>query len=218
MVSSSCPGFEPGASQSSASSTSFAPRRPLKKYWESRVRAHFIKIFLINFFKSLSCHKTLLKKSLRYAFCIAEKTPKSEPTQNHVHNILLITSKLNKMAQRLDRRSTIGCTVGNRVVISPRNDSSKLCFLVFFWQSIPQLRKNHTMKPLVTCQFFGTCCQSQNFGGTPNLLWLWKGHLWNQISRVLFRFCSAYILGCLEKNFFLRNSRWGNFKLKIYIS
>ncbi len=49
------------------------------------------------------------------------------------------------------------------------------------------------MKPLVTCYFFGTCPQSQNIGGTPNLLWLRHGQLWNQISRLLFRFCSAYI-------------------------
>jgi hypothetical protein len=36
-------------------------------------------------------------------------------------------------------------------------------FTFFIRQSIPQLRKNHTMKPLATLHISGTCLQSQNF-------------------------------------------------------
>jgi hypothetical protein len=73
-------------------------------------------------------------------------------------------------------------------------------FELFCRLSIRQLRKNHNRKPLVTCQFSGTCLQSQNFGGTSNLLWLLKGQLWSQISRVLLVICSAYIYS-LERFF-----------------
>jgi hypothetical protein len=68
-------------------------------------------------------------------------------------------------------------------------------FEIFVRWSIPQLRKNHNIKHLVTCQFSGTGLQSENFGGAANLLLLWKGQLWKQISRssvgILF---SIYIL------------------------
>jgi hypothetical protein len=73
-------------------------------------------------------------------------------------------------------------------VILPNHD-----FRFLVHQSIPQLRKSHTMKPLVTCQFSGTCPQSENFGESVSLLWLRDGQLWKQISRVLFGLCSAYI-------------------------
>ncbi len=85
------------------------------------------------------------------------------------------------------------CTVGNREAKNPKSDSSKFCFRTFFRYSVPQLRKNHNMKPLVFPHFSPTGLQSQIFGGTPSLLWLRKGQLWKQISRVLFRFCSTYI-------------------------
>jgi hypothetical protein len=60
-------------------------------------------------------------------------------------------------------------------------------------ESIPQLRKSHTREPLVTCQFSGTCLQSQDIVENLALFWLWKGQFRKQISRVLFGFCSAYI-------------------------
>jgi hypothetical protein len=44
---------------------------------------------------------------------------------------------------------------------------------------------------LVTCQFSGTCLQ--NFVEFDILFSLQHSQLWKQISRVLFRFCSAYI-------------------------
>jgi hypothetical protein len=65
-------------------------------------------------------------------------------------------------------------------------------------QSIPQLRKNHIIKHLVTPQFSGTCLQSQNFGEIQGSFRLRHGQFWKQISRVLFGFYSAYILGCLD--------------------
>jgi hypothetical protein len=69
---------------------------------------------------------------------------------------------------------------------------------VFFFlirQSILPQRKSHTRKPLVSCQFSGTCPQSQNFGeNLVPILWLRQGQLWSQISWVLFGFCSAYKL------------------------
>jgi hypothetical protein len=49
------------------------------------------------------------------------------------------------------------------------------------------------MEPLVTCQFSGTCLQSQNFGENLDLFWLWNDQFRKQISRVLFGICSAYI-------------------------
>jgi hypothetical protein len=49
------------------------------------------------------------------------------------------------------------------------------------------------MKPLVTCQFSGTCLQNQKFVESVSLLWLRHGQLWKVISRVPFGFCLAYI-------------------------
>ncbi len=66
-------------------------------------------------------------------------------------------------------------------------------FSFYIRQSIPQLRKSHTMKPLVTCQFSGACLQSQNFVENLALFWLLKGQLRKQISRILLGFCSAHI-------------------------
>jgi hypothetical protein len=58
---------------------------------------------------------------------------------------------------------------------------------------LTQLRKNQNMKPLVTLHSLGEGFQSQNLGENVCFLWLRKGQLWNQISQVLFGFCSAYI-------------------------
>jgi hypothetical protein len=49
------------------------------------------------------------------------------------------------------------------------------------------------MKPLVTCQFSGTCLRSQKFVESLNRFYQQSGQLWKQIARVLFGFRSAYI-------------------------
>jgi hypothetical protein len=49
------------------------------------------------------------------------------------------------------------------------------------------------MKLLVTLHILSAGFQSQNLGENIRFPWLRKGQLWNQISRVLFEFCSAYI-------------------------
>jgi hypothetical protein len=67
-------------------------------------------------------------------------------------------------------------------------------------QSIPQLRKSHNLKSLVTCQFFGTGFQSQNFREIGGRFWLRMGQLWTRISRLLFGICSAYMYS-FERSF-----------------
>jgi hypothetical protein len=43
--------------------------------------------------------------------------------------------------------------------------------------SMPQLKISHTKEPLVTCQFSGTCLQSENFGENLAIFWLRSGQL-----------------------------------------
>jgi hypothetical protein len=52
-----------------------------------------------------------------------------------------------------------------REVILPNHD-----FKFSVQQSIPQLRKNHTIKPLVTGQFSGAGFQCENFRKIANIL------------------------------------------------
>ncbi len=68
-----------------------------------------------------------------------------------------------------------------------------LVFQLFIQQSINQLRKSHTMKPLVTYHSSGICLQSQNFVEFDILFSLRKGQLWTPISRLLLGFRWAYI-------------------------
>jgi len=66
-------------------------------------------------------------------------------------------------------------------------------FRVLIRWSIPQLGKNHNIKPFIASHFSGTDLQIVNFEEKVGLLWLREGQFLNQISRVLFGFCSAYI-------------------------
>jgi hypothetical protein len=85
-------------------------------------------------------------------------------------------------------------------------------FRFFIQQSIPQLRKSHTRKPLVTCHFPGTCFQSWNFIENLDLFSQQIGRLSSQISPVLLGFYSAYIYSF--ERFFdqLFNDVYENFK------
>jgi hypothetical protein len=69
--------------------------------------------------------------------------------------------------------------------------SQIMIFSIFVRYFIPQLRIKLNMKPVVILHFSGL--QSENFGESVSLFWLWKCQLWMLISRVLLGFCSAYI-------------------------
>jgi hypothetical protein len=84
-------------------------------------------------------------------------------------------------------------TVGNRVARIPKCEFFKFYFRVFSSIVNTPLRKNHIIKPLVTCQFSGTCLQSQKFVESVNRFCQQSGQLWKLISLVLFGFRSSYI-------------------------
>jgi hypothetical protein len=75
-----------------------------------------------------------------------------------------------------------------------------LVFQVSIQQSVPQLRKNQNMKPLVGTYFSGTCLQSKNFVEIVCRFCQQSGQLWKQITRDLFGFPSACIYS-LERVF-----------------
>jgi hypothetical protein len=84
-------------------------------------------------------------------------------------------------------------TVGNRVVKSPRSDSSKLCFWTFFLIINTPTKKMPKYWTLGYLRFPSLGLQSESFVEFAIRFSLRKGQLWNQISRLLLGFCSAYI-------------------------
>jgi hypothetical protein len=107
--------------------------------------------------------------------------------------------------------------VENRMVKTPRRDSSKSCFLIFYWidhtptREIPWNPWNDAHSETACCsQFSSTGLQSQNFKEIVYLFCLRHGQLWKQISRVLFGFCSTYIF---NRKVFESAFQWCTWKL-----